>query len=426
VIKKLAIVAGLGCIAWQARGATGTYTLRLHETAAGQPTATNQFTVYATVEQGTNDGLFAFGVDLEGTFTALTNKTPSGFFSIDESSPNWDSTVAYPPAQYIGWGAGRGATLSTGVVSGVPDLGRDPLIRIYKFGQQAGAVTTSRPQDFVNPPDAGEHPNEPVPWKYSNEPGADLTWGTPPNPAGSCSGSPLPAGTVRLATGTWTGAPPTIGVGVNFPNTKASLWRLNHPNGTENDVANVLVQTRDLSIVTSALDSVSLSNQAGTGCSGPLPNIAVGGAISVTGANGKYVSEVDALISDSNAGSAPIATIGDEAGSIYVMAKLNGTPADIAAFLGATTADVQEFDPQFALLHGAYDSLFGAGGFNALFKFNNISGAKVFSIDASGASHGPITIDALAAVPEPGTIGILSAGAAALVLRKRKLRRVEL
>src|SRR4051812_2192208 len=121
-MKKLWLgIIGLAA-ASTANAAVVTYTLSLHESATGAKVSTNNFVVYATVEPGTNDGLFAFGVDLEGTFSALTNRTPSGFFSIDDTSPSWDSTVTYPPAQYIGWGAGRGATLSSGVVSGVPDL----------------------------------------------------------------------------------------------------------------------------------------------------------------------------------------------------------------------------------------------------------------------------------------------------------------
>jgi len=398
-----------------ANAAVVTYTLSLHETAAGAKTALNNFVVYATVEPGTNDGLFAFGVDLEGTFTALTNRSPNGFYAIDDTSPSWDSTVAYPPAQYVGWGAGRGASLTTGIVSGVPDLNKDPnLKRIFKYGQQSGTVTVFKPADFTNPPDSAEHPGEVVPWKYNNDPGADLTYGTPSNPVGASI--ILPPGTVRLGVGTWTGANPTIASGINFPNTKASVWRSSHPLGTENDIAQVLTQTRDLNAPTGQ----DLAQLATTAAGTTPTNVAVGGGIAVTGSNGKYVSEVDLLTADSVlAGNAPIQTIGDESGFVYVMAKLNG---DVAGFLNSATItnDVDATDSQFAALHQNYDALFPGGSFNALFRFPSFAGAKIFSIETDGSTHGAVSVDALAAVPEPASLGLLGVAGLAMLGRRRR------
>jgi len=305
--------------------------------------------------------------------------------------------------------------LSTGVVSGVPDLNRDPnLLRIFKYGQVAGSVATFKPANFTNPADAGEHPNESVPWKYNNEPGADsAAYGTPSNPAGIPVADVLPAGTVRLAVGTWTGAPPTIGFGAAFPNTKASVFRTSHPLGTENDIATVVPKVRDLA--GGARNFVGLANTADAGTP---TNVAVGGSIAVTGSNNRYISEVDQLTTDNVlAGNAPIATIGDEAGSIYVMAKLNG---DVAGFLSSAqiTNDVDATDSQFALLHANYDALFPGGSFNALFKFPTIAGAKVFSIETNGTAG--VSVDALAAVPEPATMGLMAFGALGLLARRRR------
>jgi hypothetical protein len=149
-------------------------------------------------------------------------------------------------------------------------------------------------------------------------------------------------------------------------------------------------------------------------------NQAVGGAIAVSGANNSYVSEVDQLLDPSVSwGSAPIQTIGDEAGNVYVMAKLSGSAADIATLLGQLVSDVDATDSQFAPLHASYDSAFGAGGFNVLFKFPNMAGSKVFNWDFSFAPQ--VTIDQLAVVPEPATMGWMAfAGMGLLAGRRRK------
>ena len=398
-----------------ANAAVVTYTLSLHESATGAVTAANQFVVYATVSQGDNAGLFAYGVDLKGTGDAggpttltLANRTPSGKWDVDQGDPNYDPGNVYP-TKFAGYGAGRSALGTTGIVSGVTDLSKGgDLVPVFGIGQNSHKVDEFRPA-----PD--QSTGVPVAYApYTPDSGTDggaTAYGNPSNPAGA----PviIPAGSVRVATGSWTGTAPSIeNLSVN---TKASVWKVSHPTNTENEIATLQFAFRDL-VTPTGVDYVAL-NGALKG-----QNQAVGGAIAVTGANGSYVSEVDQLLDPSqNTGNAPIQTIGDEAGSVYVMAKLTGAAADIQTVLNTLTSDVDASDSQFAPLHAAYDAAFGGGGFNALFKFPNVAGAKTFNFEfADTTSHGAVTVDQLAAVPEPGTISLLGLGALGLLARRRR------
>ena len=72
---------------------------------------------------------------------------------------------------------------------------------------------------------------------------------------------------------------------------------------------------------------------------------------------------------------------------------------------------------QFQSLQAQFGNQFGAGGFNALFAIPNAAGPKVFNWDFSNFPG--VTLDQLAAVPEPGwisAIGILGL----MILRKRR------
>src|SRR5437867_4299432 len=152
--KIVALLAGV-VLASSAKAAVVTYSIRLLESPAGQVTANNQFAVYATVSQGDNAGLFAFGIDLTGTGDAggpttltLVNRTPDGRWDADPIDSNFDPANYYP-GKYGGFGTGRGARGVTGVVSGVADLAKgDDLVRVYGFGQ-----TAHRMDDFHPPPD---------------------------------------------------------------------------------------------------------------------------------------------------------------------------------------------------------------------------------------------------------------------------------
>lgn len=397
-----------------ANAAVVTYTLSLHEGVNGAESA-NGWALYATVSPGDNAGLFAFGVDLKGTgdaggptALAVTNRSPNGTWDADAGDPNNDGGVY---TKFAGYGTGRGNSGVTGVISGVTDLAKGTdLVPVFGIGQQAVQMNNSKPA----PADGSLGPIAYA--NYVPATGTDQNLGNPFNNAARPWVPAVQAGSVRLATGTFTG---NLGFDLGSVNSKASVWKTSHPTGTENEIATLSTLVRDFTAVqpSTGRDFVGLANTADAGTP---TNIAVGGAIAVTGANGSYVSEVDQLVGDPNVGNAPIQTIGNEAGSVYVMAKLTGTAADIANVLSHTTADVDNTDSQFALLHAAYDSQFGAGGFNALFKFPNITGAKVFSIETTDGAHGAVTVDQLAAVPEPTTMSLLGLGALGLLARRRR------
>src|SRR4051812_19196941 len=133
-----------------ANAAVVTYTLSLHESATGTVVSTNQFVVYATVSQADNSGLFAFGLDLKGTGDAggptalsVTNRTPNGSWDTDPSDPNNDFGVY---TKNSGFGTGRGAAGTTGVVSGVQDLAKgSDLVPLFGYGQVAHKMDDFRP-----------------------------------------------------------------------------------------------------------------------------------------------------------------------------------------------------------------------------------------------------------------------------------------
>src|SRR3954469_812721 len=113
-----------------ANAAVVVYTLSVNESATGTVTP-GRYTVYATVSQGDNDGLFAFGLDMKGTgageggpagFTVV-NRSPNGKFDVDPTDPNYDPGNVYP-TKYAGYGTGRGASPVTGIISGVTDLAK--------------------------------------------------------------------------------------------------------------------------------------------------------------------------------------------------------------------------------------------------------------------------------------------------------------
>jgi hypothetical protein len=182
--------------------------------------------------------------------------------------------------------------------------------------------------------------------------------------------------------------------------------------GTANGIAQVQTASIDL-IGGGPPDTFHVDGTPAVG----TQNQATGGFIQVTGANHSYRSEVDQLLDPSmNTGNAPVQTIGDEAGGLYVMAKVTGDAAAVAAVL--TEFNNASGDSQAPLLHANYDSLFGAGGFNLLYRQDNFAGAKV--VNWGFTTNTGATIDQLAVVPEPATMGLLAFAGMGLLARRRR------
>jgi hypothetical protein len=358
-------IIGLAAAA-TANAATVTYTLSLNDNGAGVLTP-NNWAVYAEASPDSG-GLFAYGVDLTGTFGTFLNR---GNGVIMEDS---DGTGE---SRSLGFTVGRTQDAANGKFSGLQDLGAGAsLIPVYGIGQRNDDLDNYIPADFETQT--------------------------------SVFGAGRANYTTKflLGRGTWTGAAPAFQAG--SVDLKASTWNSN--TGLANSVAQLTLLTQDLGGT-----AASFTLEA-TGTKGA--NQAVGGSIAVTGANNSYTSEVDELLANVGIGNAPIASIGPEAGNVYVMARLNGTAADIAALLGTLTTDVDASDPEFAKLHGHYDSRFTGGSFNALFKFPNSANIRTINWDFGTAA---VTVDQLAAVPEPGTMALLGIAGLGLLARRRRI-----
>jgi hypothetical protein len=373
----------VAAIASNASAAVVTYTMSYHDFGTGTPTV-NSWAVYASVSADAA-GLFGFGVDLlPYTNGSLFQNRANGVVMTDSAT---DEILN------LGFTTGRTQDVAAGKLSGLADLGAGAAMRpVYGIGQHIDKLDNYIPANFdVQSATFGG--------------GRAVNYGvetyTPPGVTAR--------NMFLLGRGTWTGAtmPDFDKLSVD---SKASVYL--NTSGTANTVATLQYAYRALLFI----DNFTRFSLDPTGT---FTNQAIGGSIAVTGANNSYVSEVDQLVVNSVTGSAPIATIGSEAGNIYVMAKLTGTQAQIDAFLNdpGVIADVGAGDSQFAPLHAAYDAQFGGGGFNALFKFPSTAGVRTINWDTDGIG---VTVDQLAVVPEPACIGIV--GCVTILLSRRRNR----
>jgi hypothetical protein len=323
-----------------------TFSLELFDNGTTPTPGVQNFAIYAR-DTADNGGLFSYSFQLVGNITSWVDSA--------------NGLVAQNPAdasvKSLGFTAGQVSDLVNKIFAGSQDSGSaGTSVPIYGIGQEFDDLDNYRPSGYDQ---------------------TAVTFGN--------GGAPYSA-KFLLGHGKWVGStlPGWNGLGENHAQTWVSRG------GTETATAVVVLRSPCLGCLD---DAALLANPFS-------PNLATDGAIMVSGSAGAYVSEVDELVGPpANSGSAMIATIGNEAGNVYVMAKLLGTDAQIARVLQISSV-VGASDPQFAPLHAAYDASFGAGGFNALFKFPNTAGAKSFEWSFSGTTG--VFIDKLAAVPEPG------------------------
>jgi hypothetical protein len=353
-----------------------TFTLSYHDNGSGV-IAFNQWAVYASASAD-SAGLFEYSVDLLPFTGTILNR---GNGVIMEDSGSGDQLN-------LGFTAGRHKDPAQGQFSGRADLDAGAAFRpVYGIGQEPGDLDNFIPSNFDT--------------QLSTSGSGRAAYGIE-----TYAGRNL----FLLARGSWTGQHPEFDKLSPDSSAKVYVSRA----GVQNTSAPVVYDYRGPE--PPPRNFVGIGNTADAGSP---TNVAAGGAIAVQGANGRYASEVDDLAFDAvTRGHAPILTIGDEPGSLYVMARLNGSPADINALLNLTTADVGPEDPEFAKLHAAYDARFAAGGFNALFKYPNILGPKIFSWDFGGPG---VSMDQLAVVPEPAMLlPILACCASILRCRAHK------
>jgi len=368
-MKRRAILGWLmGMVSWCAPlGAAPSvgFSLWDYPACSGAP---RSFNIFADVSTD-NGGLLSFGLDLQGNITSLYNLAPAAHY-----------TKTGSPSKSAGFLAQRIEDSSSGQVAGIQNLGAQAnLVPIFGFGQEGGDLSAQAP---IGPLPAG--------YTYSDE-------------SSHLIGSAY-AARLLLASGS----------GTNFDweagssETRAIVFVSR--SGTSNTVAQI--QTHHI-IVDTFCDVADawLSNNPGG-------NLQPDSFIEVHGRGGAYESVVHTLDEFNARGSVAIQTIGDDGGSVYVMAKLLGDSKTINQLLADVQEDVGPEDSQFIALHSRYDGNFIGGSFNALFKVSNVTGAKFFSWDFT--RYAGVSLVQVAAVPEPGVISLTLSGLLVLNLRTRR------
>jgi hypothetical protein len=391
--KLLLGAASIAALAAAVEAANVTYTLSLNDNGQGVKTM-GSLAVYATVSPD-NGGLYGFGVDLEGTFPP--NLPPPALPTWRNMTPNWnlsdpDGIVTTP----LGFNLVRAdATIAAqGKFGAGQGLEPGTFIPLRNFGISPGTADSYKPDaSWSRAPGAGG--------------GGAATWG---NPIASPDGVlPIPQGSALIGTGTWTGPNPTWNTGAD---TAATVWE--SVNSLVRIPATVTLLTRNLDA------GVVQTFKAEFGATADTPVL---GTVNVTGGAGNYESSVLTVTPGAGAGGVNVNTIG-EPGVRYVMLELGGT-GDINAVLtgldalaGVDVIDNAAEDPEFADLHGAYDVRFADGAFDALLRLNAAAGNNALNLNLGGVAG--VTIDQVAVVPEPATIGLLSVVGVGLLARRRR------
>ncbi|HEV8608259.1 MAG TPA: PEP-CTERM sorting domain-containing protein [Tepidisphaeraceae bacterium] len=359
------------------RGApTVTFTLANYPVC--DPLTPKGFLIFADASSD-NGGLASFSLDLQGSFDHVLELAPEAIYR---------RLVPPAPAKFAGFGAGLWEGNADGTIMAAPDLGKGAnFIPVYHFGQQDGDLNADAP--------AGARP---AGYTYTD--------------ASINAIGPFYAASFLVGGGTYFGNQPIweSGSAAN----RASVW---------DDLSGVEMVPAQVQLRQVAIDTFCNAARVSLSRAPSIANPPYIWSISVTGGNGSYRSAVWQMDHFQNNGTMSIGSIGNEAGNVYVMAKLTGDAAQIAALLADLPDDVDASDSQYGPLHAIDDSQFGAGGFNALFKFTNPTGRGFFSWDFS--RYPGVTLASVAAVPvpEPGSILLILSALVGLNLRTRREKR---